>query len=148
MNYCYFLLSNMINDNFSLHYSYDPELQQLIANENLDHEKLRQIVALSVLDDEELRNHLTNFDIDDVSDVQGWIDNHTRPGYWCDYSFLLSAANYLKRDLVILPIDPKDGHGDTGQIVIEARERGGEPLYFLSYTNIHFQSIRPKPALQ
>ena len=64
--------------------------------------KLRQIVALSVLDDEELRNHLTNFDIDDISDVQGWIDNHTRPGYWCDYSFLLSAANYLKRDFVII----------------------------------------------
>ena len=145
MNYCYFLLFNMINDNFSLHYSYDPELQQLIANENLDHEKLRQIIALSVLDDEELRNHLTNFDIDDISDVQGWIDNHTRPGYWCDYSFLLAAANYLKRDLVILPIDPKDGHGGTGFIRITPRETSGDPFYFLYYVGVHYQSIIPVP---
>ena len=123
-------------------------LRQKIDDENLDHEKIRQIIAMSVRDDEELKNQLTDYDVDDVSDVQGWIDNHTRLGYWCDYSFLLAAANYFKRDFVILPIDPKNGHGDTGKIVIAARESNGEPFYFLSYFNVHFQSIRPKPALQ
>ena len=137
----------MINVNF-FSFSYDPVLKQKIVDENLDHKKLREIIALSVLDDEELQNQLTNYDADDISDVQGWIDNHTKLGFWCDYSFLLSAANYLERDMVILPIDPNDGHGDTGRIVIEAREKTGEPFYFLSYFNIHFQSIRPKPALQ
>ena len=129
-------------------FSYDPVLKQKIVDENLDHKKLREIIALSVLDDEELQNQLTNYDADDISDVQGWIDNHTKLGFWCDYSFLLSAANYLERDMVILPIDPNDGHGDTGRIVIEAREKTGEPFYFLSYYNVHFQSIRPKPALE
>ena len=137
----------MINENF-FSFSYDPVLKQKIVDENLDHKKLREIIALSVLDDEELQNQLTNYDADDISDVQGWIDNHTKLGFWCDYSFLLSAANYLERDMVILPIDPNDGHGDTGRIVIEAREKTGEPFYFLSYYNVHFQSIRPKPALE
>ena len=137
----------MINEIF-FPFSYDPVLKQKIVDENLDHKKLREIIALSVLDDEELQNQLTNYDADDISDVQGWIDNHTKLGFWCDYSFLLSAANYLERDMVILPIDPNDGHGDTGRIVIEAREKTGEPFYFLSYYNVHFQSIRPKPALE
>ena len=136
----------MINEIF-FPFSYDPVLKQKIVDENLDHKKLREIIALSVLDDEQLQNQLTNYDADDISDVQGWIDNHTKLGFWCDYSFLLSAANYLERDMVILPIDPNDGHGDTGRIVIEAREKTGEPFYFLSYYNIHYQSIRPKPTL-
>ena len=141
------LLFCKINEIF-FPFSYDPVLKQKIVDENLDHKKLREIIALSVLDDEELQNQLTNYDADDISDVQGWIDNHTKLGFWCDYSFLLSAANYLERDMVILPIDPNDGHGDTGRIVIEAREKTGEPFYFLSYYNVHFQSIRPKPALE
>ena len=98
---------------------------------------------MSVLDDEALQVGLTDYDADDVSDVQGWIDNHKRPGYWCTYAFLVAAANLLKRDFVILPIYPESGHGDTGKIVINARESMGEPFYFLEYFNVHYQSIRP-----
>ena len=50
---------------------------------------------MSVLDDEALQVGLTDYDADDVSDVQGWIDNHKRPGYWCTYAFLVAAANLL-----------------------------------------------------
>ena len=118
----------------------------MITDQNLDHEKLREIIAMSILDEEDFI--VTDYEADDICDVQGWVENHKRLGYWCDYPFLVAAANYLHRDFIILPIYRDSGHGDTGQIVINARESNGEPLYFLSYFNIHFQSIRPKPALQ
>ena len=85
---------------------------------------------------------------DDVN-VQGWIENMRQNGHWCDHAFLQLAANYLKRNLVILPIYPKDGYNGTDRIIIECTSTTtGEPLYFLNYTNVHFQSIRPLSAIE
>ena len=37
------------------------------------------------------------------------------------------------KDLVILPINPEDGHNGTDRIVIKAKSSIGEPFYFLHY---------------
>ena len=83
-------------------------------------------------------------DSDGEVDIHGWIGNMMKNGYWRDHAFLQLASNYLKKDFVILPINPEDGHNGTDRIIINAKSSIGEPFYFLHYSNVHFQSIRPK----
>ena len=83
---------------------------------------------------------------DEVDVVQGWIGKMMQNGHWCDHVFLQLASNYLNKDLVILPINPEDGHNGTDRIVIKAKSSIGDPFYFLHYSSniLHLQSIRPK----
>ena len=137
--------------NFSPCFRYDPALAKKINKENLNDQNLREKICTTV--------YAADFDIrkvflpsednntsDEVDVVQGWIDKMMQNGHWCDHVFLQLASNYLNKDLVILPINPEDGHNGTDRIVIKAKSSIGEPFYFLNYSSntLHFQSIRPK----
>ena len=124
-------------------------MAKIVDEEKLDPQKLREIVVNTVHTHQDMHAALlpTEEVCDDV-DIQGWIDNMKQNGHWCDHAFLQLAANYLERNLVILPIYPDDGYNGTDRIIIESSNPTGEPLYFLNYTNVHFQSILPRPPLQ
>ena len=79
---------------------------------------------------------------DEADVVQGWIGKMMQNGHWCDHVFLQLASNYLNKDLVILPINPEDGHNGKGWIKISAKENAGK-IYLLCYMDFHFQSIVP-----
>ena len=66
-----------------------------------------------------------------------------KDGTWCDEIFIHLAANFLKNEIILLPIYARDGHGTSGKIIISPLEKIGNPFYFLYYKNIHFQSIIP-----
>ena len=78
-------------------------------------------------------------------DSNAWFRDMEKDGFWCDNPFLCLTANYLRKDLIILPIYEQDGHNGTDRIVITSSRQTaiGEPFYFLNYSNIHFQSIFP-----
>ena len=111
---------------------------------------MRQIICDSAFGDAGAQVVLIPTD-DNMADVNpdAWFENMEKDRFWCDYPFLWLAANYLKKEIIVLPIYSQDGHGETGQISIPPEMPTiGEPFYFLNYTNIHFQLIRPKPANQ
>ena len=76
-----------------------------------------------------------------------WINQMRKPGTWCDHQFIQLTANLYKRNVILYPIYPEDGHSNTGQIMIEANESDGT-FTMLYYANIHFQSIVPKQRPQ
>ena len=121
----------------------------MVEEESLDPQKLREIIVNTVRTNQDIQSFLLpTEDVYDDVDVQGWMDNMKQNGHWCNHAFLTLAANYLKKNLVILPIYSDDGYNGTDRIIIESSNPIGEPLYFLNYTNVHFQSILPRPALQ
>ena len=125
-------------------------MTKVVDEEKLDHKKLREIVVKSVTTNEDIKaTLLPSEEIYDDVNVQGWMDNMVQNGHWCDHAFLQLAANYLKKNFIILPIYPDDGYGGTDRITIESTTGTiGEPFYFLNYSNVHFQSIFPRPVLQ
>jgi len=53
------------------------------------------------------------------------------------------AASMLKKKIILLPVYPDDGHGQSGQIIVDPDETIGNPLHLLYYKDVHFQSIVP-----
>ena len=107
-------------------------------------QELREIIAETILNDDNGKLYLLPVDEKgEVSTTDDWLASMKKDGTWCNEIFIHLAAKFLKKELVLLPIDAKDGHGTSDKIIISPIEKIGNPLYFLYYKNIHFQSIVP-----
>ena len=109
-------------------------------------QELREFVCATIKTVDNAKQYLLSEDNHrEVSTPDEWLDNMKKDGKWCDDIFIYLAATYLKKELVFLPIEAKDGHGSSDRIVISPKEIIGNPFYMLYYKNIHFQSIIPIP---
>ena len=107
-------------------------------------QELREIIAATIIIVDYAKFYLLLEDEHkEVSDQNDWLDNMKKDGTWCDEIFIHLAANFLKKEIILLPIYARDGHGTSGKIIISPLEKIGNPFYFLYYKNIHFQSIIP-----
>ena len=77
-------------------------------------------------------------------DAEKWKESMASDGFYVDHAFIRLTANYLNRDIMILPLDPKYGNERTGWIEVSAKKSGGK-IYMLYYhQGEHYQSIVPK----
>ena len=107
-------------------------------------QELREIIAATIKDVDNAKHYVLSEDKNrEVSDPDDWLDTMKKDRTWCDEIFIYLAATFLKKELVFLPIDAKDGHGTSDKIVISPKVKIGNPFYMLYYKNIHFQSIIP-----
>ena len=107
-------------------------------------QELREIIAETILNADNAKLYL--LPVDEKGEVitpDDWLASMKKDGTWCNEIFIHLAANFLKKDIVLLPIYAKDGHGTSDKIIISPTEKIGNPFYFLYYENIHFQSIVP-----
>ena len=80
-------------------------------------------------------------DLDNVDvDIGQWQRDMASDRFWVDHAFIQLCANYIKRDIMILPFYVQDGHNGTGWIKVPAKESAGK-IHLLCYKNIHYQSI-------
>ena len=80
-------------------------------------------------------------DLDNVDvDIGQWQRDMASDRFWVDHVFIQLCANYIKRDIMILPFYVEDGHNGTGWIKVPAKESAGK-IHLLCYMNIHYQSI-------
>ena len=80
-------------------------------------------------------------DLDNVDvDIGQWQRDMASDRFWVDHVFIQLCANYIKRDIMILPFYVEDGHNGTGWIKVPAKESAGK-IHLLCYKNIHYQSI-------
>ena len=80
-------------------------------------------------------------DLDNVDvDIGQWQRDMASDRFWVDHAFIQLCANYIKRDIMILPFYVEDGHNGTGWIKVPAKESAGK-IHLLCYMNIHYQSI-------
>ena len=79
---------------------------------------------------------LGNVDVD----IGQWQRDMASDRFWVDHVFIQLCANYIKRDIMILPFYVQDGHNGTGWIKVPAKESAGK-IHLLCYKNIHYQSI-------
>ena len=80
-------------------------------------------------------------DLDNVDvDIGQWQRDMASDRFWVDHVFIQLCANYIKRDIMILPFYVQDGHNGTGWIKVPAKESAGK-IHLLCYKNIHYQSI-------
>ena len=108
-------------------------------------QELREIIAKTILNaDDEKLYLLPDDEKGEVSTPENWLASMKKDGTWCNEIFIHLAAKFLKKELVLLPIDAKDGHGTSDKIIISPIEKIGNPFHFLYYKNMHFQSIIPK----
>ena len=128
------------------YFSLDSELKRL-AND-LGVQGLREVVAKTILDDKNLQNQeiqagtLPDVDNSENADPNAWLDDMKKDGTWVDNLFIQLFSNWIRRDIMILPLYPDDGH-DDGWIKIPAKISHGK-VYMLYYPNKHYQSIMPK----
>ena len=107
-------------------------------------QELRKIISATIRNVDNAKQYLLSEDKNrEVSSPDDWFDTMKKDGNWCDDVFIYLAATFLKKELIFLPIDAKDGHGTSDKIVISPKEKIGNPFYMLYYKNIHFQSIIP-----
>ena len=122
--------------------SLDPHLQSMAAQYSA--QDLREIIAATIINVDNAKQYLLSEDKHrEVVAPDDWLDTMKKDGKWCDEIFIYLAANFLKKELIFLPIDAKDGHGTSDKIVISPNEKIGNPFHMLYYKNIHFQSIIP-----
>ena len=123
-------------------FSLDVCLQSMAAQYSV--QELREIIAATIIIVDYAKFYLLLEDEHkEVSDQNDWLDNMKKDGTWCDEIFIHLADNFLKKEIILLPIYARDGHGTSGKIIISPLEKIGNPFYFLYYKNIHFQSIIP-----
>ena len=80
-------------------------------------------------------------DLDNVDvDIGQWQRDMASDRFWVDHAFIQLCADYIKRDIMILPFYVEDGHNGTGWIKVPAKESAGK-IHLLCYMNIHYQSI-------
>ena len=116
----------------------DPELQDMAKD--LGVQKFREAVVNTSNYNEDIQAAMAP-DIANVNvDIEQWQQNMASDRYWVDHAFIQLCANYIKRDIMILPFYKEDGHKGTGWIKIPAKESAGK-IYLLCYMNIHYQSI-------
>ena len=125
-------------------FSLDAALKPSFANYSIH--QLKDIIAQTIFQEKEAQFYLLPNDHDeDVSSPEDWRDKMILPTTFCDDIFVFLTAEYLKRELILVPIHKEDGHGGTGFIRITPRETSGNPFYFLYYVGVHYQSIIPVP---
>ena len=123
----------------------DSELQGLC---NLGVQGLREQVAETILDDDVLENQeiqmgtLPDINNSEEPDPIAWLADMKINGTWVDNAFIQLFSNWIRRDIMILPLYPEDGHDDSW-IKISAKISHGK-VYMLYYPNKHYQSIVPK----
>ena len=126
-------------------YSLDPLLQSMAAQYSV--QELRELIAATIKNANNADNAKHYLLSDDkhreVLAPDDWLDFMNKDGKWCDDIFIYLAATFLKKELIFLPIDAKDGHGTSDKIIISPKIKIGNPFYMLYYKNIHFQSIIP-----
>ena len=106
-------------------------------------QQLREIIAQTIVKFDYAQNFLLPESQGDVVDHEEWIESMTRNGIWCDDTFIYLAATFLKKQIIMLPIYAEDGHGESGEIIVNPEETIGSPLHLLYYKDVHFQSILP-----
>ena len=106
-------------------------------------QELREVIAETILNADNAKLYLLPYEKGEVATPDDWLAYMKKDGTWCNEIFIHLAANFLKKDIVLLPIYAKDGHGTSDKIIISPTEKIGNPFYFLYYKNIHFQSIVP-----
>ena len=80
-------------------------------------------------------------DLDNVDvDIGQWQRDMASDRFWVDHAFIQLCADYIKRDIMILPFYFEDGHNGTGWIKVPAKESAGK-IHLLCYMNTHYQSI-------
>ena len=131
------------NYGFHIFHSLDVRLQSMSAQYSV--QELREIISATIKNVDNAKQYLLLEDEHKkVSAPDDWLNTMTKNGTWCDEIFIYLAANFLKKELIFLPIDAKDGHGTSDKIIISPIEKIGNPFYMLYFKNIHFQSIIPK----
>ena len=127
---------------YHLFCSLDIRLQSMAAKYSV--QELREMIAATITNVDYAKLFLLSEDEHrEVSAADDWLNNMKKDGNWCDDIFIYLAATFLKKELIILPIYAKDGHGTSDRIIISPKKIIGNPLYMLYYKNIHFQSIIP-----
>ena len=136
-------IRNRLNFFYSFFSSNDSIWKDFGANKTV--QQLRKIICDTLYDDVDAQMALLPTE-DNMADVDstGWLENMRKENTWCDNPFMWLAANYFKKEIIVLPIFEDDGHNGTDRITIKPNKPTvGEPFYFLNYSNIHFQSIFP-----
>ena len=112
-------------------------------SENHTVQELREKIAETILTHDYAQLYLLSDNQKDVSTSDEWLHSMKQEGEWCDDIFIYLAATLLKKEIVMIPIYKRDGHGGTGRIVVTPDEKIGDPMYLLYYKDVHFQSIVP-----
>ena len=97
------------------------------------------VVNTSNTDEDVQQAFCPDLDNADV-DIGQWQRDMASDRFWVDHAFIQLCANYIKRDIMILPFYVEDGHNGTGWIKVPAKESAGK-IHLLCYKNIHYQSI-------
>ena len=97
------------------------------------------VVNTSNTDEDVQQAFCPDLDNADV-DIGQWQRDMASDRFWVDHVFIQLCANYIKRDIMILPFYVEDGHNGTGWIKVPAKESAGK-IHLLCYKNIHYQSI-------
>ena len=127
---------------YHLFCSFDIHLQSMAAQYSV--QELREMIAATITNVDYAKLFLLSEDEHrEVSAADDWLNNMKKDSNWCDDIFIYLAATFLKKELIILPIYAKDGHGTSDRIIISPKEKIGNPFYMLYYKNAHFQSIIP-----
>ena len=109
-------------------------------------QELREKIAETIQNHDYAQLYLLADNQNDVLTSEEWIHTMKQDREWCDDIFVYLAATLLKKEIVMIPIYPRDGHGGTGKIVVTPDEKIGNPIYLLYYKDVHFQSIVPIEA--
>ena len=123
----------------------DDDLKKIYGNHDV--QQLKTLIADTIFQVHDAHTYLLPGDQDlEVSSPQTWRDNMLDANKitWCDDTFVYLTAELLKREIILVPINKEDGHGNTGLIRYPPRETTGNPLHFLYYVGIHYQSIIPR----
>ncbi len=91
---------------------------------------------------------------DHLGSKEDWVLAMSTDRTFVDQLFIQLSAEVLNRPIILYPVLQKDGHFDSGRIVINPKNpiEGMEPIYMLYYSETsfhcgHFQSIRPRGVM-
>ena len=119
----------------------DDELKNLLMDDpDLRVQKFRVAVVNTSNTNEDIQQVLF-LDGDNEDNIGQWQRDMASDRFWVDHAFIQLCADYIKRDIMILPFYVEDGHNGTGWIKVPAKESAGK-IHLLCYMNIHYQSIQ------
>ena len=119
----------------------DSRLKTLSENQTV--QELRENIAETIHNHEFAQLYLLADNQNDVLTAEEWLHKMKQEFEWCDDIFVYLAATFLKKEIVMIPVYDRDGHGGTGRIFVTPDEKIGDPLYMLYFKDVHFQSIVP-----
>ena len=110
---------------------------------NYNVQELREKIAETITQFDYAQLFLLPEKQENIINHEEWLDSITQDGIWCDAIFIHLAATFLKKKIIMLPIYAEDGHGESGEIVVDPGKTIGSPLHMLYYKDMHFHSIIP-----